>query len=290
MAMFGSVKFQDSVSGDLGNNLAEFYHDMMLLSVFIMSLVLYVMFRIISSKHKNRFFKDCQTMEWIWTVFPIVILMGLWVPSVSNLYYMNHMGSVGWSFKAIGHQWYWTYEFSDSCNRDFSFDSYMLNSNDRGYNYRLLDVDHRMVLPCGVPVRCLVSSVDVLHSFALPSVSVKVDAIPGRMTQTCLYSVSSGVVYGQCSELCGVNHSFMPIAIEFIPKEKFLHWLHTMKYDKTTILWLKNNVWFKDEDKYVVDQAKEESNMKCTILLFFIIGVTVTFIMTYGKGGGGFFG
>nr|QKY75016.1 cytochrome c oxidase subunit II [Semimytilus algosus] len=228
MAMYGSKVFQDWIYREVGDSLNSFYHYMMLVAVFITTLVVYFLYRINTSFFKYRSFKHQEVLEWVWTVIPMVILGVLWVPSVRNLYLMNHIGEPKWSFKAVGHQWYWTYEFVNMNYEEMVVESYMDNLGEGASSdskYRLLDVDQRMVAPVNVQMRVLVSSVDVLHSFALPSCMVKVDAIPGRMTQTPLMVDKSGICYGQCSELCGVNHSFMPIVIEFIPVDYFWGWL-----------------------------------------------------------------
>nr|QDO71934.1 cytochrome c oxidase subunit II [Mytilisepta virgata] len=223
--MYGSKVFQDWFYRDVGDALNSFYHNMMLVAVFIISLVGYFLFRINFCSVSYRSFKHQNVLEWVWTVVPMLILAVLWVPSVRNLYLMNHIGEPKWSFKAVGHQWYWTYEFVNKKYQEVVLESYMDNIDDGNFKYRLLDVDQRMVAPMNLQLRVLVSSVDVLHSFSLPSCMLKVDAIPGRMTQTPLLVDKSGVVYGQCSELCGVNHSFMPIVVEFIPVSSFLEWL-----------------------------------------------------------------
>lgn len=225
MALYGYKSFQDCVYRGVGDDLVTFYHDIILLSVFIISLVMFMLLRVCTRKYSYRSFKNRQGLEWIWTLFPMFVLGVLWVPSARNLYVINHIGEPSWSFKAIGHQWYWTYEFNGSNYEQISIDSY-IDSLERDFiKYRLLDVDQRIVAPARTQIRCLVRRVDVLHSFALPSCILKVDAIPGRMTQTPLMVETSGVIYGQCSELCGVNHSFMPIVIEFVPVKCFVMWL-----------------------------------------------------------------
>nr|AXP84526.1 cytochrome c oxidase subunit II [Perumytilus purpuratus] len=221
MAMYGSKVFPDWVSSSIGDNLNSFYHLMMMVAVYVVCLVSYFIFRINTASCSYRRFKHHELLEWAWTVVPMLVLAVLWVPSVRNLYMMNHIGNPYWSFKALGHQWYWTYEYLDSEGKSIEIESYMVSSEE---GYRLLDVDNRMVAPSGVSIRVLVSSEDVLHSFALPSCNVKVDAIPGRMNQACLFSDKAGIAYGQCSELCGVNHSFMPIVLEFIPTKNFKSW------------------------------------------------------------------
>ena len=130
------------------------------------------------------------------------------------------------AFKVIGHQWYWSYEYSDVEGEATEFDSYMIPASDLELgDLRLLEVDNRVVLPVNAHVRVIVSGADVVHSFALPSLGIKVDAIPGRLNQTPLLINRPGVFYGQCSEICGSGHSFMPIVIEGVSQEKFISWI-----------------------------------------------------------------
>nr|YP_010408181.1 cytochrome c oxidase subunit II [Brachidontes pharaonis]URF22680.1 cytochrome c oxidase subunit II [Brachidontes pharaonis] len=229
VVLYGSKFFHDVVYAGVGDDLQNFFHYMMLISVFILSLVLIMMYRISSSVYKYRSYKKSELLEWVWTVIPMIILGVLWFPSASNLYLMNHVDEPKWSFKAIGHQWYWSYEFLSKDHEQLSIDSYLASSSEETGSYRLLDVDQRMVAPAKTQIRLLVGSVDVLHSFALPALMLKVDAIPGRMNQLPFSAHRAGVVYGQCSEICGVNHSFMPIVVEFIPMKEFAQWLSKVR-------------------------------------------------------------
>ncbi len=138
------------------------------------------------------------------------------------------------TLKVIGHQWYWTYEYSDHENSDYNlvFDSYMVNTDDLDTgNLRLLEVDNRVVLPIKTHIRVIITSSDVLHSWAIPSLGVKLDACPGRLNQTSMFIKRPGVFYGQCSEICGVNHGFMPIAIEAVSLSKYIVWLFSASSD-----------------------------------------------------------
>nr|YP_009407595.1 cytochrome oxidase subunit 2 [Modiolus philippinarum]ASB29979.1 cytochrome oxidase subunit 2 [Modiolus philippinarum] len=227
MPLWGSKSFQDSYYW-VGEYLSLFYEGVMCLIVFIMSFVFYMM-RWVLKKEKTsfRFLKENQTVETIWTVIPSLCLVGVAVPSMHLLYLMDEIGSPSFSFKAIGHQWYWSYEFMGDEAEVLGFDSFMLTKWD--YGYRLLDVDQRMVAPSNVDIRCFVSSEDVIHSFAIPSCMLKVDAIPGRINEVPVNVCMSGVLYGQCSEICGANHSFMPIVIEFITPKFYNRWLKSVK-------------------------------------------------------------
>jgi len=156
-------------------------------------------------------------LELIWTILPSCILLFIAVPSFSLLYSMDEVIDPMITIKVIGHQWYWSYECGDA-KKPFSFDSYMIPEAELVTGEtRLLEVDHKLVLPSEVHVRLLVTSADVLHSFAIPSMGIKVDAVPGRLNQLSLYAKRNGLFFGQCSELCGVNHGFMPICLRVVP-------------------------------------------------------------------------
>ena len=170
-----------------------------------------------------------ETIEIVWTVTPALILMLIGVPSFTLLYSMDEVIDPAITVKAIGHQWYWTYEYSDYASADgesIVFDSYMIPEDDlEPGGLRLLEVDNRVVLPVNTHVRLIVSGADVIHSWTIPSFGIKVDALPGRLNQLSLYVKREGVFYGQCSEICGVNHGFMPIVVEVVSMDKYLSWV-----------------------------------------------------------------
>lgn len=178
-------------------------------------------------------FTHSTTLEIVWTVVPAIILMVIAVPSFALLYSMDEMLDPSITLKVVGHQWYWSYEYSDynhltEENEGLNFDSYMIAEEDLVLgSFRLLEVDNRVVLPVNTHVRVLVTAADVLHSWAMPSFGVKVDACPGRLNQTSLFIKRPGVFYGQCSEICGTNHGFMPIAIEAVSLEDYTTWLES---------------------------------------------------------------
>jgi cytochrome c oxidase subunit 2 len=180
-------------------------------------------------------FTHSTTLEIVWTVVPAIVLMVIAVPSFALLYSMDEMLDPAITLKVVGHQWYWSYEYSDYDHlteegEGINFDSYMMQQEDIEEvpgRFRLLDVDHRVVLPVNTHVRVLVTAADVLHSWAVPSFGVKVDACPGRLNQTSLFIKRPGVFYGQCSEICGVNHGFMPIAIEARSLEEYTEYLES---------------------------------------------------------------
>nr|YP_010555064.1 cytochrome c oxidase subunit 2 [Kappaphycus malesianus]UYR20485.1 cytochrome c oxidase subunit 2 [Kappaphycus malesianus] len=168
-------------------------------------------------------------IEIIWTVTPALILLIIAVPSFSLLYAMDEIISPAITIKTLGHQWYWSYEYSDYANEDgeiINFDSYMVPEEDleKG-QLRLLEVDNRMVVPINTHIRIIVTGADVLHSWAVPSLGVKCDAIPGRLNQASLFIKREGIYYGQCSEICGINHGFMPIVVEAVSLPNYINWI-----------------------------------------------------------------
>ncbi|YP_002364578.1 cytochrome c oxidase subunit II (mitochondrion) [Epinephelus lanceolatus] len=207
------------------------FHDHALMIVFLIStLVLYIIVAMISTKLTNKYVLDSQEIEIIWTILPAVVLILIALPSLRILYLMDEINDPHITIKAMGHQWYWSYEYTDY--EDLGFDSYMIPTQDlTPGQFRLLEADHRMVIPLNSPIRVLVSAEDVLHSWAVPALGVKMDAVPGRLNQTAFITSRPGVFYGQCSEICGANHSFMPIVVEVVPLEHFENWSSFMLQD-----------------------------------------------------------
>jgi cytochrome c oxidase subunit 2 len=176
-------------------------------------------------------FTHATTVEIVWTIVPAIILMVIAIPSFALLYSMDEMLDPAVTLKVVGHQWYWSYEYSDYNNlteesSGINFDSYMVAEDEleKG-QFRLLEVDNRIILPINTHIRVLITAADVLHSWAVPSFGVKVDACPGRLNQTTVFIKKPGVFYGQCSELCGTNHGFMPICVEAVELEDYTIWL-----------------------------------------------------------------
>jgi len=169
------------------------------------------------------------TIEIIWTITPSIILMVIAIPSFALLYSIDEVIDPAVTVKVIGHQWYWSYEYSDYSDQNgnaINFDSYMVSDDDlQKGGIRLLEVDNRVMLPANTHVRALVTSADVIHSWAIPSLGVKIDACPGRLNQVGIFIKRPGTFFGQCSELCGVQHGFMPIAIEAVSIEKYIQWV-----------------------------------------------------------------
>ena len=197
---------------------------MTIITVFVLALLLYVMLRFNAKANPTPSKTSHNTLiEVLWTVLPIVILVVIAVPSFRLLYFQRVIPEVEMTVKAVGYQWYWGYEYPD--HGDFAFDSLMLNDDERGDQPRLLATDTAMVVPVDTTIRVVVTGADVLHSFAMPAFGLKIDAIPGRLNETWFKANKTGTFYGQCSELCGIRHAFMPIRIEVVEKEVFASWV-----------------------------------------------------------------
>nr|YP_007625201.1 cytochrome c oxidase subunit II [Pseudohynobius puxiongensis]ACK38318.1 cytochrome c oxidase subunit 2 [Pseudohynobius puxiongensis] len=226
MAHPSQLGFQDAASPIMEELLH--FHDHALMAVFLIStLVVYIITIMMTTKLTNTNAMDAQEIEMVWTVMPAIILIVIALPSLRILYLMDEINDPHLTVKAIGHQWYWSYEFTNY--EDLMFDSYMVPTQDLlPGQFRLLEVDNRMVVPMESPIRMLISAEDVLHSWAVPSMGIKTDAIPGRLNQTTFIAARPGVYYGQCSEICGANHSFMPIVVEATPLNYFQTWSSSM--------------------------------------------------------------
>nr|YP_009554097.1 cytochrome c oxidase subunit II [Heterocarpus ensifer]YP_010703292.1 cytochrome c oxidase subunit II [Heterocarpus sibogae]QBA19608.1 cytochrome c oxidase subunit II [Heterocarpus ensifer]QFQ01359.1 cytochrome c oxidase subunit II [Parapandalus sp. SS-2019]WCO11495.1 cytochrome c oxidase subunit 2 [Heterocarpus sibogae] len=223
MATWSALGLQDSAS-PLMEQLTFFHDHAMLVLILITTLVGYMLGSLFFNKLTNRFLLEGQTIEVIWTILPAVILIFIALPSLRLLYLLDEVNTPSVTIKAIGHQWYWSYEYSDFLQVEF--DSYMIPSNELGDSgFRLLDVDNRTVLPMNTQVRMLVSAADVIHSWTIPALGVKADAVPGRLNQISFTVNRPGLFFGQCSEICGANHSFMPIVVESTSIKSFLDWI-----------------------------------------------------------------
>nr|ANW84130.1 cytochrome c oxidase subunit II [Cyanistes cyanus] len=221
MANHSQLGFQDA-SSPIMEELIQFHDHALMVALAICSLVLYLLTLMLTEKLSSSTV-DAQEIELVWTILPAMVLITLALPSLRILYMMDEINQPDLTLKAIGHQWYWTYEYTDF--KDLTFDSYMIPTTDLPLgHFRLLEVDHRVIVPTGSTVRVIVTADDVLHSWAVPSLGVKTDAIPGRLNQTSFLATRPGVYYGQCSEICGANHSFMPIVVESAPLANFEHW------------------------------------------------------------------
>lgn len=223
MSFWGQLGFQDAAS-PLMEELIFFHDHAMIILVIIISLVGYAALSLITNSLTCRSLVEGQEIETIWTIIPAIILVFLALPSLRLLYLLDEVGDCSLTLKRIGHQWYWSYEYSDFLS--IEFDSYILPTEDlQDGDFRLLEVDHRVVLPTETDIRVLVTSADVIHSWTVPSLGVKADAIPGRLNQLRFFIKRPGIFYGQCSEICGANHSFIPIVVEAIPLKEFINWV-----------------------------------------------------------------
>ena len=220
---WGQLIFQDAASPIILQIIS--FHDLTLVILtLVISVVTYAFYSIISNSYTNRYLIEAQEIETVWTILPAIILLFLALPSLRLLYLTDELSQPGITLKAIGHQWYWRYEYSDFI--DVEIDSYIVPVSDLNPGeFRLLEVDNRVVLPIHLEIRVLVTAADVIHSWTVPSLGVKVDAIPGRLNQLGFTISQPGVFYGQCSEICGANHSFMPISIESVNLKSFIKWI-----------------------------------------------------------------
>nr|AGT15588.1 cytochrome c oxidase subunit II [Ptomascopus morio] len=205
-----------------------FLHDHALMILLMITVMVgYLMASLFFNKFNYRYLLEGQTIELIWTILPAVILIFIALPSLRLLYLLDEVNNPLVTIKTIGHQWYWSYEYTDFSS--IEFDSYMIPSNElEDYHFRLLDVDNRIAVPYNSQIRMIVTAADVLHSWTIPTLGVKIDATPGRLNQISFLLNRTGIFFGQCSEICGANHSFMPIVMESISPEYFIKWISYM--------------------------------------------------------------
>nr|ALO76437.1 cytochrome c oxidase subunit 2 [Impressosora (Neoeutrapela) sp. EUT01] len=224
MATWKLLLLQDS-SSPLMEQLSFFHDHTLLILVIITIMVGQTMTALFFNKFTHRFLLEGQTIEVIWTIMPAITLIFIALPSLKLIYILDETNNPAITIKTIGHQWYWSYEYSDFKN--IEFDSYMIPPQEMSnFNFRLLDVDNRMVVPFLSQIRMLISAADVIHAWTVPSLGVKVDATPGRLNQMSFTPIRSSIFYGQCSEICGANHSFMPIVVESISPKFFIKWVN----------------------------------------------------------------
>lgn len=223
MATWNNLNLQDRASPIIEQ--LSFFHDHALLIITIITILVgYLIINLLFNKITNRYLLSGQIIEVIWTILPAFTLIFIALPSLRLLYLIDEINNPSITLKTIGHQWYWSYEYSDFFN--IEFDSYIIPTNELQINnFRLLDVDNRIILPINSQIRILVTAADVLHSWTIPALGVKIDAIPGRLNQTNFLINRPGIFFGQCSEICGSNHSFIPIVIERVPSNYFINWI-----------------------------------------------------------------
>nr|YP_006504015.1 cytochrome c oxidase subunit II [Macrognathotermes errator]AFM92515.1 cytochrome c oxidase subunit II [Macrognathotermes errator] len=226
MTTWLNMTLQDSASPVM-EQLIYFHDHALMIMLMIITAVFYTMIMIIQNKQTGRYILEGQMIETLWTIAPAIILVFIAIPSLRLLYLMDEIHNPVMTLKAVGHQWYWSYEYSDFTKLEF--DSYMIQQEDQQADtFRLLDTDNRITLPMNSPVRLIVTAADVLHSWTVPSLGVKTDATPGRLNQVSFSINRPGLLYGQCSEICGANHSFMPIVIESVSTNQFINWVSKM--------------------------------------------------------------
>nr|YP_010988494.1 cytochrome c oxidase subunit II [Seriana bacilla]WMP41089.1 cytochrome c oxidase subunit II [Seriana bacilla]WMP41090.1 cytochrome c oxidase subunit II [Seriana bacilla]WMP41092.1 cytochrome c oxidase subunit II [Seriana bacilla]WMP41093.1 cytochrome c oxidase subunit II [Seriana bacilla]WOR80599.1 cytochrome c oxidase subunit 2 [Seriana bacilla] len=223
MATWSDLNAQNANSPVMEQLIMFHDHTMMIITIITVT-VMYMMMTLMSSKYGNRMLLEGQSIELIWTILPAVMLIFIALPSLKILYMIEETNKPIITIKAIGHQWFWSYEYSDF--KKIEFDSYMKPTSDLQDNeFRLLETDNRVVLPFNTQTRILMTSTDVIHSWTVPVLGLKVDASPGRINQGNILMNRPGLFYGQCSEICGANHSFMPIVLESVNMNGFLNWL-----------------------------------------------------------------
>nr|WRK19525.1 cytochrome c oxidase subunit II [Hainanpotamon sp.] len=223
MATWTYMGFQDSAS-PLMEQLIFFHDHIMLILILIITFVGYLLLALFFNSYIHRYMLENQTIEVIWTTIPAIILIFIALPSLRLLYLLDEVNYPAITLKTIGHQWYWSYEYSDFLQLEF--DSYMLPPHEMNSSiFRLLDVDNRTILPMNTQIRVLITAADVIHSWTIPSLGIKADAVPGRLNQVSFLINRPGLFLGQCSEICGANHSFMPIMIESVSIHSFLNWI-----------------------------------------------------------------
>nr|YP_009121674.1 cytochrome c oxidase subunit II [Hylaeus dilatatus]AJG02940.1 cytochrome c oxidase subunit II [Hylaeus dilatatus]ALO64646.1 cytochrome c oxidase subunit II [Hylaeus dilatatus] len=226
MSHWNMYSFQDPNS-PFSDNLNLFHNFTMIFMIMIITLTLLIMIDFSMNKFMNRFLLKNHNIEIIWTIIPIMILMIIAFPSLKTLYFIDEIWNpTFFTIKSIGHQWYWSYEYSEL--NKIEFDSYMIKNNENMNLFRLLETDNRLIIPMKTPIRMLSTSMDVIHSWTIPSLGMKMDSIPGRINQMNLFSNRPGLYFGQCSEICGTNHSFMPIMMESTNFKNFMNWLKSI--------------------------------------------------------------
>ena len=208
-----------------------FLHDFInIILIFIITFVGFIMVSMLFNSFINKNLLERQIIECIWTIIPAIILIQIAIPSLLLLYMLDESIDSNLTIKAIGHQWYWSYEYRDfwaiGNGSQVEFDAYIIPTNELTRDiFRLLDVDTRIVVPFNIHVRVLISSADVLHAWTVPSLGVKADAVPGRLNQVKFIAQRAGLFFGQCSEICGANHRFIPIVLEIVNSKTFLNWI-----------------------------------------------------------------
>lgn len=222
--------FQDAGSTSM-ERIVDFHTQLLwvitIISLFVLVLLVWVVYRYREGRNPTPSRTTHNTfIEVIWTVVPVIILVIIFIPSYRVMTANDKVADADMTLKVIGHQWYWSYEYPDHGN--FTFDANMTFPEDlEDPSKRLMETDNHVVLPVGKKVRLLLTSTDVLHSWGVPALGIKLDTVPGRLNETWVEITEPGMYYGFCSELCGINHSYMPIAIEAVSESEFEAWVQT---------------------------------------------------------------
>lgn len=228
-----AVRIQDPAS-PAAEGMIYFHNYLIFFLISIGFFIVWLLFKAIINSERKIFltkFTHSSFLEIGWTILPAILLLFMAVPSFCLLYSLDELTKSTMTLKIIGHQWFWSYEYLETGSDDESvaFDSYIIdianNPVTRLGMFRILETDNRIVLPLKTHVKLLITSGDVLHSWAVPSFGIKVDACPGRLTEASLFIKRKGIFYGQCSEICGVNHGFMPIVVASVDFHSFINWL-----------------------------------------------------------------
>nr|QCF39675.1 cytochrome c oxidase subunit 2 [Glomeridesmus spelaeus]QCF39688.1 cytochrome c oxidase subunit 2 [Glomeridesmus spelaeus] len=221
MATQKTIFFQDSAS-PLMEQLIFFHDHSLMILIMITMLISYVFLMLMNNSFTNSTISQGQEIETIWTIIPAVVLIFIAFPSLRLLYLMDEINNPSMTLKVMGHQWYWSYEYSDFKN--IEFDSFMNNSIETK-SIRLLETNNTTPIPMLNQIRTLISTSDVIHAWTIPTLGIKIDAIPGRLNQVSFIINRPSTLFGQCSEICGANHSFMPIMLEAINLKSFINWI-----------------------------------------------------------------
>lgn len=225
--------FQDPAS-PIQEGIINFYNYVFIYLTFVVIIVTWMLISIIKHFSKttrvisHKFIIHGTQLELIWTITPAIILMLIAFPSFQLLYLMDEIVEPGITIKVIGKQWYWSYEYSDYAPAQIAFDSYMIPESDLNLgDFRLLEVDNKVIVPVDTHVRIIATAADVLHSWAVPSLGVKIDCVPGRLNQTSFIALREGIFRGSCSEICGSNHAYMPINVQAVSLEDYCAFIAT---------------------------------------------------------------
>jgi cytochrome c oxidase subunit 2 len=226
------IGFQESVTPIMDKFIA--FHDLLLVvifavSIFVTLLLAYVCIKFRAKKNPVPSKTSHNTfIEIIWTVVPIIILVAITIPSMKTLYYNETIVDAEMTLKVIGNQWYWSYQYPD--HQNISFDSNIIrDENLKDGDIRLLSVDNQVVLPVDTTIRVQTTGADVIHNWAIPAFGTKLEAVPGKLNEGWIRVNKIGTYYGQCSELCGTGHGFMPISVRVVSKEEFANWVESKK-------------------------------------------------------------